>query len=237
MNKKSSIIITALIAVIIIGAILFSVFHKPEETPTISLPKPDSESGVGGENGLLSVNPKTVQAALGNLSRTEAYSREYKITSFWENGESTAAVKVWKNGDLMRIDHKQGKLTKSTLFTGDMVYRWYDDSAAVVSAPISEYDRNTLDRYARLITYEELADVPIERITAADYEQKLGENCIYTEYESEDGRYVNHMYVSVSNGLLVAAEILEDGKIIYSMSSVVTNPATPEDDIFIPPAT
>lgn len=237
MKKKSSIIISALIAVIIIGAILFAVFRKSNDQPTISLPKPDSELGVDGENGLLSVNPKTVQTVIATLSRTKTYSREYEITSFWEGGESSATVKVWQNGNLMRIDHKQGSLTKSTLLTDDKIYKWYDDSTIIFSSSITDYDSNMLDRYARLITYEDLANIPVEHITAADYEEKLGESCIYTEYESEDEHYVNRIYVSVDTGLLVAAEILEDGKTIYSMSSIVTNLTTPEDDIFTPPTT
>lgn len=237
MNKRSSIIIAASIAVVIIGAILLSVFHKSDDQPTIYLPKPDSELGVDGESGLLSVNPDTVQTVLAYLTRTETYSREYSITSYWENGESTAKVKVWQNGRLMRIDHTQNKATKSTLFTEDTVYRWYGDSNTVSSASLSDFDVNLLDRYARLITYEELMNIPAQSITAADYEQKLDENCIYIQYESEDEHYVNHIYVSVNTGLLVAAEIAEDEKIVYSMNSVVTNLATPEGSVFTPPST
>lgn len=237
MNKKSSIIISALIAVIIIGAILFAVFRKSNDQTTISLPKPDSELSADRKNGLLSVNPKTVKTVITTLSRTETYSREYEIISYWENGKSTSSVTVWKNGKLMRIDHKQDSLTKSTLLTEDKVYKWYDDSPMVFSSSRTEYNSSVLDRFSRLITYEELVDVPVERIMVADYEQKLGENCIYTEYKSEDEHYVNRIYISVDTGLLVAAEILEDGKTIYSMNSVVTNLTTPEDEIFTPPTT
>lgn len=237
MNKKLFIITASAVIVIIAAVILFSVFGSSSDTPTVNLPDPTDESS-GSAGSLLTVTPENVQVVLSNITATGEYSREYNVTTFWSEGNSTADVKVWKDGDKMRISHKQDDVTKNIIFSDGMVYIWYGDSDKVFSASLSEYETSNLDLYARLVSLQEIMDVPAEQITDAGYVEKLGENCIYAEYTVDDeSNYVNRIYVSVDTGLLVAAEMTQNDKMTYSMSSIITTVSAPDDDIFTPPST
>lgn len=236
MNKKLPIILIGAVLVLIAGIFVFTLLNSSSDTPTISLPGSVTEAW-GNDGSLITITPENVQTALSTIGRVDEYSREYYVTTFWSGGNSTASVKVWQNGDLLRISQKQHGISKNIVFSGDNVYYWYGDSNKVYSAKHSDFDSNDLDRYSRIISYQEILSIPTERILEAGYEEKLGENCIYAVYESEDKHYVNRIYVSVNTGLLVAAESEENGIVINSMSSVITTLATPDDDIFIPPTT
>lgn len=237
MKRKLSIIIAAFVGAIIITAVLFSVLSPGGEAPVISLPSPSSDSG-GSDTGLVSVNSETVQTAIATLSRCEAYFREYNVTTYCQDCSAQSVVKVWQSGENTRIAIKQDDISKNTLFRDDTVYIWYDDdSSAVFTSSADSYDPQSLDRSARLIYYEDLLNADSEQIVDAGYVEKSGENCIYAEYFSEDLNYVNQIFVSVNTGLLVAAEVYEGEVLTYSMETVSTNLATPEDEVFVPPVT
>lgn len=236
MNRKLPIIVYVAVFLIIAGVIIFSVFNSSSDTPAIKLPGSASEAS-GNDSSVIKVTPENVQTAISTLTRTNEYSREYYVTTMWGKGSSTASVKVWQDGDKLRISHKQDDLTKNIVFSDGKVHIWYSDSDKVYTSSLSDYGTSGYDRYARLIAYEELLSAPVESILDAGYEEKLGEYCIYAVYEGEDNNYVNRIYVSVNTGLLVAASAEENGKEIYSMSSVITTLATPDDEIFIPPST
>lgn len=61
------------------------------------------------------------------------------------------------------------------------------------------------------MTYEDILALPPERIAAADYRALEGVNCIYVETEPDEAGYVERYWVSVSSGLLAAAERECDG--------------------------
>jgi hypothetical protein len=237
MNRKLTIIIAAFVGAIIITAVLFSVLSPGSDAPVISLPSPSSDVG-GTDSGLVTVNCETVQTVIAYLSRCEAYSREYTVTNYCQGDSAQSDVKVWQSGENTRITIKQDDISKNILFRDSTVYIWYDDDpSAVFSSSTDGYDLQSLDRSSRLVLYEDLLSADSEQIIDAGYVENSGENCIFAEYMSEDSYYVNRVYVSVSTGLLVAAEVYEGEVLTYSMETVSTNLATPEDEVFAPPVT
>ena len=61
------------------------------------------------------------------------------------------------------------------------------------------------------------------RIAAADYRALEGVNCIYVETEPDDAGYVERYWVSVSSGLLAAAERECDGAVVYRMAALTVS--------------
>ncbi|NCC68068.1 MAG: hypothetical protein EOM14_07730 [Clostridia bacterium] len=237
MNRKLSIIIAVFVGAIIITAVLFSVLSPGSDAPVISLPSPSSDDG-GSDTGLVSLNSETVQTAIATLSRCEAYSREYSVTNYSHGGSAKSIIKVWQDGERIKIALNQDSSVKNILFRDNTTYIWYDDDpGAVFTSNTGSYDLQSLDHSARLIHYEELLGADSEQIIDAGYVEKCGENCIFAEYLSEDLNYVNRIYVSVNTGLLVAAEVYKGEVLTYLMETVSTNLATPEDEIFAPPVT
>ena len=82
--------------------------------------------------------------------------------------------------------------------------------------------------YTRTITVERYwsggsGALPPERIAAADYRALEGVNCIYVETEPDDAGYVERYWVSVSSGLLAAAERECDGAVVYRMAALTVS--------------
>ena len=68
------------------------------------------------------------------------------------------------------------------------------------------------DNEQTIPTYEDILDLPVEAIAAADYRTISGVNCIYVETEEDSEGYVLRYWVSVETGLLTVSEQLLDGE-------------------------
>ena len=66
-------------------------------------------------------------------------------------------------------------------------------------------------------TYEDVLELPVEEIAAANYQTLSDMNCIYVETAADAYGYVLRYWVSVDTGLLVAAEKQLDGETVYRM--------------------
>ena len=236
--KKRAIIISAAAAVLIVVALLIKSFSDSRVPATIVLPTPASQSEtVNGEIGgnVIDVTPETACTTLATLSRMESYSRTYTVTTYWQGGEAEDTLSVWQKGSSIRMSLDHAGAVKNLLILGSDLYIWYDGGIGrSQSTYYKDFDYADTDRFARLLTYEELYSLETEAITDAGYVQQLGEPCIYVEYTGYNN-YVNRIHVSVNSGLLVSAEIYDGEALIYSMQSKTTELSTPSDDIFVPP--
>lgn len=241
MRRKNSFFAITLVLIAVIALIIVVQWQRDIETPSISVPRPEASmpgGSTGSENEPLEIQPDTVQALIASIERPDAYSRKYRVHIFYTggDGEAEAEVSLFRKGGQYRITHTQNGRTRDTLFSDGNMYWWNDSTSGYKSAALSELDPNTLDMHARLILYEELLEIPVEDILEASSKTLLNEICIFVEYRHSD-RYVYRLYVSVEKGLLVAAEVLEDGKIVYSLESESAEIGVPTDDKFVPPET
>jgi hypothetical protein len=237
MNKKNYFLIVTLAVIALISVIVILQFHGSTETPPIAIPSPSSstqENSSGNSGDQLKVSADSVQELLESISRPDTYSRKYAVTLFFDGGEARADISAYRKNDMFRIIHADGIRVKNTLIANGTVSYWYDGSAAVFTAELEAADTNALDSYARLVFYDELLDMPKEDILDAAYEVVGGESCIYVEYRHSD-LYTYRLYVSEEKGLLIAAEVLENGKTIYTLESEFSEITTPSDDMFILP--
>lgn len=104
-------------------------------------------------------------------------------------------------------------------------YVWYNSEESVYSAPAGEI---TADNEQSIPTYEDILELPVEEITAADYRVASGLNCIYVETAETAEGYALRYWVSVDTGLLVAAEKLLDGSPVYRMGAPTVDQTTPD---------
>ena len=74
-----------------------------------------------------------------------------------------------------------------------------------------------------------------EDITAAGYEEREDQPCVYVEAGTELG-YTERYWISVDSGLLVAAETEKDGEVVYAVTARdVVSPLDETQGIFVLP--
>ena len=96
------------------------------------------------------------------------------------------------------------------------LYLWYNNDREYRSYPA---DRWSADLSQRIPTYEDVLALERDSITDTGYEEKSGTPCIYVEVEDPELHYRQRYWVSVSDGLLVAAETVKDGQVVLSASA------------------
>ena len=225
-------------ALLALGLLIFMLQHftgKEDETPQVLLPPPATHSGnVGSGEGadshltVADVTAETVVEVLRELDRADSYAREITVETIWAEGSGTETLSVWAHGSALRVT--SGK--KHLLLRDDGLWLWYSDGSRVLRG---ERDtRAEADRYQRILTYEDLLDGEHE-IAEASYTEYEGEPCIFVCYRDGAFDYVSRLYVSVANGLLIAAETYDGDTCIYRMSSGAVDVSTPDETLLTPP--
>lgn len=222
MERNNRTILVVLIAVVIAVAV-FSSFGLPlfaGPTATIVLPTPVPPETKGPDNmeqagGVrVAVTPETVQNVIAVMDRLESYSRA--VTTTLEG--SSAIAYVWVDGAWTRADMDLSSgLTIHTIVGEDRLWRWYNGEENVVSWAA---DSSSMDMEGqRIPTYEDVLALDRDAITAAGYEEKNGESCVYVEVAVPQLSQVERYWVSESTGLLWAAETAVDGTVVWSMTA------------------
>lgn len=227
MDSKNRLFIVIAVIVIIVGA-MFTSFGRNLfilNTPEVILPSSSAQSGVSsgdpdGSDALfrpVEVTPGTVSGVVATLARPTSYYQELAVETFWAEGASSTQVQVWVDGGW---SHSRQALPSGVIrhdLVGDgTLYYWYEGSRQFETAPA---DERSFDLAQHIPTYETVVDLPPEEITAAGYELRGELPCIFVEVQPEDSPLVYQYWVSVDSGLLVSAETLEDGELVYRMTA------------------
>ena len=243
MEDRKRTILAVVIAVVVLAAVLYSfsltLFIRPQAP---QLPDPDATASQGQSSadpeagGIpVEVTPETVQLLVADLSRYESYSRTVSI-SYLENGESVGAVtaQVWVDGGWTRTDTTLASgVVESTVVGDGQLWLWYDGSGPVYQAPARE---DSADLTQRLPTYEDVLELDPRGITAADYVSRDGQNCIYVEFQQPELDYLYRYWISLSSGLLIAAETEKEEAVVYAMvSHEITSPLAETEERFVLP--
>ena len=242
MEEKKRTLFAILISVTILAAVLssfgLSFFRKTPEIvvadPSVSSgPSSDEEPGANRDEISVEVTPRTVQNIIASMSRYSSYSRTMEIRYAWNQSQSAAItarvaeVNGWVRCDTVLVS---GIVEHSILGDGTLWY-WYDDGPTYLQAPVQEGEA---DLVQHIPTYEDILKADMDAIMDAGYEAKNGVPCIYVKVV-EHGHLMRY-WVSMSSGLLVAAEREQDGLVVYSMTSGdVVSPAAGGADTFTLP--
>lgn len=241
MERRNRNILIGLIAVVIAVAV-FSSFGLPlfaNPTPTITLPtpiptgteNPDSQEQGGGAR--VEVTPETVQNVIAVMDRLSSYSRV--VTTTLEG--ATATTRVWVDDGWLRSDMDlPSGLTAHTIVGDGRVWRWYDREQEFTSWAAGSTSMDVEGQ--RLPTYEEVLALPTDSITAAGYQEKNGEACVYVEVSVPELDQLERYWISASSGLLTAAETEAGGVLVWTMTAGAPEvPMTSETAFLLPDQT
>lgn len=203
---------------------------------SIVLPEVQADSsgveGTGAESRLnvVSITPETVRPAINTLPRPASYSRVQTVETFWSGGSGQSVSQVHVSGARTRLDTQlpDGSV-RHTLVVGDAAGVWYDDETewAVLRSP-----QLSAETAARMLSYETVRDLPVERIAQADYRSMEGVSCIYVETAPDSLGYRDRYWISVESGLLHAAERLQGDQLIYRFTAAPVEATAPGEDLF-----
>jgi len=239
MDKRRASYILALLGVLILGVLLFFARGTMRRSGGITLPNLDQVQTSGQQQTeeehleLVEVRPDTVRQIVASMERPEAYTVAVEVETLWSGGSGTSDLTAYVRGGITRIDAPQldGSI-RHTLLDGENTYVWYDGETTFLTYPAGDM---TADRELRIPTYEDLAALEGESITAADYRELKDLYCIYAEAE-EDDLYTICYWIDVDSGLLVAAQRLCRGEPVYQMTVQALDTDTlPDAALFILP--
>ena len=236
-KRRVSPIGVAFVALVLL-VLLFVVrgaLHRPAR---IVLPQ-ETESGESSDESLddssagrVSVRPDTVQSAIATLERPACYTRSITIERYYTGGSGVDRSTVSVDGVWMRADTEAASGEQShTITNGEKTWVWYGSGKEYFEGAASF----TPDEEQGIPTYEDILRLDAKRIAVADYRLLDTLDCIYVETAADAGGYVERYWVSVSNGLLCAAEKLNGEDVVYRMAGMTVDTTAPGADTFILP--
>lgn len=239
MDKKQSAYFGIGVALLVVVVVVLLVRGTHLESADIVLPENPTgaaepeDSGPEGQLNVVEITPETVRPAIATLSRPLAYSRAQTVETFWSGGSGQSVSQVYVSGAVTRLDtHQSDGCVRHTLVSGDAAAVWYDDEEnwTVLHSPDL-----TADAAGRMLTYETVRDLPVDRIASAGFIEKDGVQCVYVETLPDSGGYTEKYWVSVDWGLLYAAERACNGELIYRFSSAAPENAPVDSALFFLP--
>lgn len=201
----------------------------PQDTDTGA----EENAAVGDSGaGRVVVRPETVQSAIATLARPTRYTREITIERYYDGGSGVDHCTVSVDDGWTRADTERSSGEVShTITNGERVWVWYGsgtrwfESAAAFSA----------DEEQGIPTYEDVLAMDVSRIALADYRLLDSTDCIYVETSADADGYLERYWISVSTGLLCAAEKLCGEEVVYRMAGMTLDTASLPDDAFTLP--
>ena len=245
MERKRRTLFAVLIATVIVLAVFasFAITLFGQEDYQIKLPdllgdtQTDPTEDPDHSDGpfiRIEVTPKTVQNVIGTLDRPRSYYRELSL-ELWADAETSAitTAQVWVDGGWTRSSvTAPGGLVQHNLVGDEQHWMWYEGDETALVFPAGEA---VSDLVQRIPTYEDVLELPQRLITAAGYESYAGTDCVFVEIEQEELNSRERYWISVSDGLLVAAERIKEEQVVYRMTAQSTVSPAPLDSSFVLP--
>lgn len=221
MGKNNTPILAAITVLTVLIVVLLAL-NSVRRSAHIHLPEENVQQGTenndidGSAINQIAVKTDTVQSVIATLRRSERYSRTVTVEQLWSGGSGVSTAEVYVKGGWTRVDTQcvDGSLRHS-LTNGEKTFIWYDDETSYFEGPAGGF---TSDNEQSIPTYEDILAIPQEDILLADYRSYSGNDCIYVETSQSAERKLC-WWVSVSTGLLTAAEKYEGDVLVYRMSA------------------
>ena len=240
---KMGIVTIGITVAILIAVFLFVTFTSVNrDRPQITLPTEESASdhlNSGQEENQaepiskVDVTPTTVQDVIETLYRPESYMRTITLTTFWSGGQGTTMVESYIHEGCARFDmFLPGGQIRHTIRTPELTCIWYNQERKVSSVRTGDFSE---DAEQWIPTYEDLLNVNKKDIIDAGYVDYQDIDCIYAMTEKDADGYSERYWISVDNGLLVAAERLQEETVIYRMEALATVVGIPDTERFTLP--
>lgn len=244
MERKKRTVFAVLIAAIIVVAVFSSFAMNLFGQEDYQIRLPDFANGTGndssgnhdasgGEVMRVEVTPETVQGVIATLARSQSYHREINIALWAGKEEAVTTAQVWvDNGWTRTVVTSPNGTVQHNVVGNDTRWIWYDGESTVISFPA---DKVVSDLVQRIPTYEDVLQLSQKDITATGYEKYEETVCIYVEVEQGELGSRERYWISVSDGLLVAAERVKGEQLVYRMTALSTESPAPLDSSFVLP--
>lgn len=244
MEEKKRTLLAVAISCIIMLAVVYSFgLNFLRTTPDVVVADPSLESDQTKDPGLfdedfgmpIEVTPETVQSVIASMSRYKSYSRSLEIGYRWAADQgSVVTVSVWADDGWTRCDAVLSSgITEHSILGNGTLWCWYDEGSDYISLTD---DGDARDLIAYIPTYEDVLKVEQSAILDTGYVEKNGGPCIYVAVQRPGEETQERYWISVSSGLLAAAETEKDGLIVYTMTSGdVVSPMADEAGAFTLP--
>lgn len=86
--------------------------------------------------------------------------------------------------------------------------------------------------------YEDVLELPESEITDTGYEDYSGLECVFVEVKQEELNSSERYWISVSSGLLIAAERVKGDQLVYRMTALsIESPAPLSSSFALPDGT
>lgn len=245
MERKKRTVFAVLIATIIVVAVFSSFAMNLFDRDEYQIHLPDLSDGPGndslgnddasgGEVMRVEVTPETVQGVIATLARSQSYHREINI-ELWASEDETAVTtaEVWADDGWTRtiVTSPNGRVQHNLVGDGTR-WLWYEGEDTAISFPADEV---ISDLVQHIPTYEDVLELSQRDITATGYEKYDTIVCIYVEVEQKELGSSERYWISVSDGLLVAAERVKGEQLVYRMTALSTESPAPLDSSFVLP--
>ncbi|MBQ3135001.1 MAG: hypothetical protein IJB75_04225 [Oscillospiraceae bacterium] len=240
-NKRTrvAILIALIVLLAIFGSFSYSIYSA--RTAGVSLPSLEADTSVdppeNSHSQRVEVTADTVQAVIASLHREESYYRTLTVQTNWDGGSSVSSAQTWVDSGYTytRAILPSGSVRYS-LSDGSTLYYWYAGSSTYLTAPDNSLNA---DLAQRIPTYEDILALPADRIQNAGYGSYGEHPCIYAETGVDELGYLERYWVSVSSGLLVAAETVKDEQVVLSVNATypITTPCPPNVKFALPDGT
>lgn len=201
-----------------LGLLLCAVFHTIRsgtrsaitlpEGPLPAAPERDAEPA---QTRFVEVNRENVRDILATMRRPDAYHQSVTAATLWPGGSSSRTVELWRSGPLALAQVSGSARTKHILSDGETVWIWYEGDETPLA--LSPDESVSFDDLAGVPAYEDAVSLDLSRVEGAGFVTINGANCLYLS--ARDGAYEERCWVDTATQLLVRADSLEDGQLIY----------------------
>lgn len=238
MDKRRSIYLAAGFGALLLVVMLLLAWGGRRQSQGIVLPESQGDSaGMDGSSGesrlnVVAITPETVRPAISTLSRPASYTQSQTVETFWSGGKGESTSTVAVSGPRTRVDTTEPGGTRHMLVQDGTAAVWYDEETEWTVLRSEDYSADTA---ARMPTYETVLALPVSAILEADYRDREGTGCIYVATVESASGYADRYWVSVSTGLLTAAERTWNGELVYRFTASDLSTDPPEDSLFLLP--
>lgn len=239
MNKQQNTYFLITLAAIFIAIFVLLLLFVPDMGATLINPVPEfppeigePAPGVSEPVNKIDISKENVKSVVAALARPSEYYTETQSILSYTGGSATYNRRKWVKNGRTRIDvmNNYGTAVSHAIYAGGNVFLWRPGDRTYYKTAEGSISPDDLQM---MMTYEDILKASDESILTAQYTQYDGINCIYAEVSDPKLLYTERYWVSVSTGLLVYGQTLnESGSVIYSITALRTDISPQNDEIF-----
>ncbi len=190
------------------GIVLPPASSEPVERPTDEGTNPD----------FVMITPENLALLIHSFETPACYVQTMHRTIHGYGATDEAEVKIHNFGSVCKMEVLQSGVTRHFLSDGETLYLWNGDDADTVeetrlSAGV------TLNDVVGILSYEDVAELPVENILRTVYipvSQEVDVNYLYLSTKQGENLVADY-WVDMSTGILNMTEIRDGNTVLYSL--------------------